>query len=185
MKRKHALVIAAILIQMVVLGATWQKAYYPTDPGPNSEWKKIHLSLQPVDPRSLFQGNYVQLRYAIHTIPRSINNLPKEVLQSGRPLYVTLEQQGEVWVATKLSAEIPDKGVFIRGRNLYWGDSGTGELTLTYGIEQFFAPKEEAETLERRTRRNWGTGPSSKMLAEVVVNREGRAGLVDIVPASE
>ena len=182
MNRQLLLALVALLVQAGVLGTTWQRAYYPTDPAPDSEWKKIYLALQPVDPRSLFQGNYVQLRYEIHSVTRSKVAATDADIQYGRSVYATLEQHGEVWSVSKVTLEPPKTGeLFITGRTRYAGNSGS--LDIIYGIEQFYAPKEAAEKLESRTRRSWN-GPSAKMVALVVVNAHGRAGLVDIVPAS-
>ena len=52
-----------ILLQIVVLGSEYLGAIYPLWTG-----EEIKLKTTPVDPRSLFRGNYARLRYGISTI---------------------------------------------------------------------------------------------------------------------
>lgn len=180
MKTRGYILLSAILIQLCVLGSTWQRAYYPSDPEADSEWKRIKLELAPVDPRSLFQGHYVQLRLGINSVPRSKITANSDELRRGSPIYLKLEEVDGVYQVAEGNTSQPTDGLFIKGIvQSYWSGSSNNSVQVTYGIEQFYAPKERAEQLENQTRR-WGNGPRAKFVAFAVLNSEGRAGLVDI-----
>jgi len=97
--------------------------------------------VEPVDPRDVFRGQYAVLGYSITTINASmLATEPDE----GETVYVTLNQEGEYWVATDASTERPD-ATCIRGEV----ESVSGEtVRVSYGIENFFAEPEEARRIE-------------------------------------
>jgi uncharacterized membrane-anchored protein len=58
-----AAVLMAIAFQIVVLAGEYLGAVYPLWTG-----QEIKLKIVPVDPRSLFRGNYARLGYSISTV---------------------------------------------------------------------------------------------------------------------
>ncbi|MFB6345444.1 MAG: GDYXXLXY domain-containing protein [bacterium] len=54
----------------------------------------VRLATEPVDPRSLFRGDYVQLRYDINTIQAR-----EHEVSDGDRVYVTLQRSDTVWEA--------------------------------------------------------------------------------------
>ena len=168
--------IAALLVglQILVLGGLWLHANYPLHFG-----EKIQLGIQPIDPRSLFRGQFVRLNYQI----ANARSIPKadgisDSLPPGTTVYVTLEQKGELWVATRLSTQKPKQGTFIRGRtrNRYW---------IIYGIEAYFADPTRAKEIEKeffRLSRELPDRRSGHSIATAVVMLapNGQASLVDI-----
>lgn len=159
------LVLVSVL-QIGVLGFEYLGAVYPL-------WSDVSVKLKtvPVDPRSLFRGNYAQLRY-------EISRLPTALYQGSRPLrenervYVTLEKGDDgIFTARAVLLEPPVEGRFVRGRvKSHWRSKD--EIHITYGIEAFFAPKHEALALERTIR--------SGAFAEVGLASNGKAALKSV-----
>lgn len=113
-----------------------------------SQGKTVKLELAPVDPRSLLQGDYVQLSYAI-------SRLDDQELEAGEKIRVVLRQQqdgvygysGYFEMAGKWNRPYqaqPDD-VIINGRT-------TGGDRIEYGIESYFVPEGTGLELERTAR---------------------------------
>ena len=156
---------AAIVLQLVVLVGMVAKAALPLWIG-----TEIRVRTVPVDPRSMFRGNYARLRYDFGTLPDDALN-EAEGLRAGEVVYVALRQgeEGEHELAD-VSLEPPSDGVFLRGRLL----GSLPPLRVRYGIEAFFAPKERALKLESELR-DGGT-------AILMVTDGGQAALKDVIP---
>ncbi|MFB9325689.1 GDYXXLXY domain-containing protein [Paenibacillus aurantiacus] len=126
----------------------------------------VKLELAPLDPRSLLQGDYVQLNYGISTPPQ------KEV--------PTLEELG---YGAKIKVVLaPDAGGVYRFSRLYLeGDAlQDGEVALNgkwegfrieYGIEHYFIPEGTGADVERTAK-----------FANVVVSRSGNGMIVGLLP---
>ncbi|MDZ7689317.1 MAG: GDYXXLXY domain-containing protein [Halobacteriales archaeon] len=103
--------------------------------------------VEPVDPRDVFRGQYAVLEYSITTL--NLTMLPSDV-EEGDTVYVTLEEEGEYWVAVDASTRTPD-ATCIRGEV----ESVRGDTArVSYGIENFFAEPEEARRIEEERWRN-------------------------------
>ena len=129
----------------------------------------IVLETIPVDPRSLFRGNYVQLKYAISDINK---NLARDRFKPGEVGYVTLKEKDGIFFATALDHEKPKSGVYIRGRVR----KVKPDYRLKYGVEAYFMPKEKALKTERSVRQgahaevyllNSGKTAISKLICEL------------------
>ncbi len=156
-----------ILFQGLVLSAEYLGAVHPLWTG-----QEIRLKTVPVDPRSLFRGNYARLRYEISSVPVSAIENPDRI-RNDEPIFVRLKR-GEDGIhdfdGAFLSA--PESGLFIRGRVIRPRSSSGRQLQVRYGIEAWFAPKEKALQLER----DLGRGA----LAVVMISASGRATLAAI-----
>ena len=103
---------------------------------------EVVLQTVPVDPRSILQGDYVILRYEIG-VPGPNGSLPWErryenIPRQGTPIYVTLRNAGDVWVAdgydfsredagpVAIQGEIDDQGMLDFGIGTYFVPEGTG-----------------------------------------------------------
>ncbi len=107
---------------------------------------------RPKDPRSLFSGDYVIIRYAINEI--DLKKIPNDLknLDYGMPVYVELEPKGAVWVPKMVRNTKPEKGVtFIKGKLLSYRDNNT-VLSVDYGIENYFVPENTGREMEKRLR---------------------------------
>lgn len=156
---------AAIAFQLLVLAGMVARAAMPLWMG-----AEIRVRTVPVDPRSMFRGNYARLRYEFGTLPEDAL-ADVEGLRAGEVVYVSLapgEEGGYEFAGASLDR--PAGGVFLRGR--LTGNSRP--LRIRYGIEAFFAPKERALKLERDLRDGGA--------AILMVTGRGRAALKDIIP---
>ncbi len=124
---------------------------------------QVVLATMPVDPRSLFQGDYVILNY-------KISRLEDELFagkRSSRPnamVYVELQPGEPVWTPVYASNEPikPAAGnVVIKGRSNYRG--------IMYGIESFLVPEGEGLAIEQL--RN----ASDRVTVRVLVAPDGAA----------
>jgi len=161
---------ATIVFQFFILTGMYVNAALPLWTG-----KEIKISTIPVDPRSMFRGNYARLRYDIsqldtHHFPES------DELRNGEVVYIVLKPSTTgLYEFSKGVLKKPDSGVFLRGRieNRHY-EKKVKSFRIKYGIEAYFAPKEKALALEKNLRVSG--------VAVLMVTKEGRARLKDVVP---
>ena len=155
---------AAIAFQVIVLAGMVARAAMPLWTG-----TQVRVATTPVDPRSVFRGNYARLNYAFSTLPWDALDGSRD-LRRGEVVYVSLDAgEDGLHHYAGASLEPPAEGVFLRGRLL----PGTIVHRVRYGIEAFFAPKEEALRLERELRDGG--------VAVLRVSAGGRAAIEDVV----
>lgn len=145
--------------------------------------REIVLEVVPVDPRSLFRGDYVILSYEISNIA-----LPEAVrrLRRGEVVYVTLQEtESGTWQVAKSSRELPvgtsADQVVLKGRVRYASAParGTpGQVRVRYGIESYFVPEGAGRELEQLVR-------EKKLSALIAVDDEGNAGIKGLVVDGE
>jgi uncharacterized membrane-anchored protein len=170
MSRLHWL-IAAVALQLGVLAMEFLGSVWPLWTG-----DEVRLEITPVDPRSMFRGNYARLAYTVATVESKLFEGPEKRLRKGEVVYVFLEQgEGEVWHATRVQLEQPLSGLFLRGRLTRTWPGTEQPLRVRYGIEAWFAPKAKALEIEQATRRR--QGEDARAYAVVAVSGSGRAAL--------
>jgi uncharacterized membrane-anchored protein len=92
--------------------------------------EKILLRTAPVDPRDLFRGDYVSLRYDISTIDLGALDV-KESFNPNERIYVILEKKPDnIFSAKSVSRELPAGMKFIQGRVQYERPSSKWEVSL-------------------------------------------------------
>lgn len=158
------LVLAVVLQVGVLVGMVVQAA------APLWTGTEIRVETVPVDPRSMFRGNYARLNYEFSSL---LEDTLSEFLglRAGEVVYTVLEPDEEnIYRMTDVVLEPPAKGVFLRGRLR----SEHAPLRVEYGIEAFFAPKEKALQLQRDL--------SGGGVALLMVTAGGRVTLKDVVP---
>ncbi|WP_101674979.1 GDYXXLXY domain-containing protein [Alloalcanivorax mobilis] len=163
-RRRIDVVIAALVPQALILLALLGYSLYPLWSG-----REIVLRTAPVDPRDLFRGQYVQLRYEINQAPMPEVGVPRV----GRQVFVQLESQDGVWQAVE-TRYTPPPGLFLRG---HITSIRTGSVGVDYGIGAWFAPPEQARALERQLR--------AGALARLRVADNGQAALIGVEPLPE
>ena len=154
-------------LQVSVLAGEYLNAVYPIWFG-----QEVKLKTIPVDPRSLFRGNYAMLNYEISNVPMS-ELQAQGGIRSGERVYVTLKPgEAGLYEADEVSLTEPGSGLFIRGR-LRPHRWDAEQANVLYGIEAFFAPKEQALALEDELRDGG--------VAVVMIAANGKATLQDVV----
>ncbi len=153
--------VLTLLFQLAVLAVEYLGSVWPLWFG-----SPVKLETVPIDPRSLFRGNYVRLDYAISEIDEK---LVKDDFRYGEVGYVTLQQDGPYFVPTGLQRTEPAEGLFIRGRvrSVY------GSHRMEYGIEAYFMPKDAALQTEREV--------AQGAAAEVYLLPSGRAAIARLL----
>jgi len=155
-------------MQLLILSGMVVKAAMPLWTG-----TEIRVKTVPVDPRSLFRGNYARLNYEIGRLPI---NVLKGVTRPriGEVVYVSLElTESGLYGVADASLDEPDEGVFLRGRIV----NHKPPYRVKYGIEAFFAPKKKALQMEK----DLGNGG----VAVLMVAESGRVALDDVVPNAQ
>ncbi|MCO7226458.1 GDYXXLXY domain-containing protein [Pleionea sp. CnH1-48] len=168
MKNKVLLgLVGVVAFQFFVLTGMYVKAAMPLWTGTEVKVKTI-----PVDPRSLFRGNYARLRYDFDRIDaKYFEN--EEKLRNGEVVYVTLKQGNDnLYHFDGATLELPKDGVFLRGRVVRHGYY-ENRYKVNYGIDAFFAPKEEALALEKDLRDGG--------IAVLMVDKGGRARIKEVI----
>jgi len=116
--------------------------------------KHILLETVPYDPRSIFRGHYVDLRYKISTLPvKLLRDVKLKDLKGAEELFVVLEKKDKYWQAKGIYKNEPkDKSaVFIRARTpnyYYYSRAQQKNIYLEYGIEAFFLNEIAAKDVE-------------------------------------
>lgn len=131
----------------------------------------VTLETAPIDPRSLFAGDYVTLGYKINEI--TANKAVLEQLKAHETVYVVLEPKGQYWVAESVQAtkpEVAQPKVAIKGRLEYKADD---KIFVQYGIENYFIPEGEGKKLERPKN-------GEVMTVKVAVDRFGNAAIAGV-----
>jgi uncharacterized membrane-anchored protein len=131
----------------------------------------VLLETRPVDPRSLFRGDYVVLRYAISTLDTALPGMSDFGERTG-PIYVTLRQDGEFWKAVSVHAARPEPAsgdVVMRGEIRYFMPKARS-VEVLYGIEEYFVPEGEGRAIEQPRQ-------DGKVSIQAAVDRFGKAGI--------
>ena len=139
--------------------------------------REIVLPVTPVDPRSLFRGDYVILGYDISQVPAPAianGSAPKP----GQKFYVTLERGADgAWKPVETAIVHPGASagdrIVLQGRldQHTWRRPRTAEpLRLRYGIESFFLPEDTGRDLEALVR-------DKKIAARIAVDSKGRVAI--------
>jgi uncharacterized membrane-anchored protein len=140
--------------------------------------RAVFLKVAPVDPRSLFLGNYMALRYDISSLDLSkIAHDPQlSHASDGDTVYVVLVPAKPWARAVEVAAAEPPRSEarpFLKGRvegvyhNTLWVD---------YGLERYYIPEAAQERVNELARRSWQTGKGRLQLTvEVAVQTDGRA----------
>lgn len=140
----------------------------------------IVLKTRPIDPRSLFRGDYVRLNYDISRL--SLNKLEGDKdFKRGDSIYVLVHKDGEFWTAQGAYHHMPktsDNQVAIKGEVKYaYGNCGRNSkdkdcisVQVKYGVENYFVPEGEGHDLER-------PHPGDVVTIQLAVDRYGNAAI--------
>lgn len=177
-------VIIILVLQSVFLGGMIAKKQNTLNHG-----KQVLLETQPVDPRSLFRGDYVVLNYTISTLfPDELEG--DDDFREHDAIYVKLRKEGDYHQAVAVYRRHPgidSETVVIKGRVTYihnqrWDPASNQmipkpEARARYGIENYFVPEGEGRKLESRD--------TGKVDIRVAVDDAGNSGIKAILVNGE
>jgi uncharacterized membrane-anchored protein len=110
--------------------------------------KQIKLQIEPLDPRSMLQGDYVRLNYTISTPPDAVRaELERQPGMSRVQVVVRPGDEAGAYVFARLHGEEPLAAgeVVLNGRVSGW-------QAIYYGIETWFVPEGTGAATERTAR---------------------------------
>lgn len=128
----------------------------------------VVLDTIPVDPRDVFRGDYVDLRYTIGNIELSKMYSDIEKPMEGQRVYIVLEKKQKFWDAKKVLKNIPTDGsIAIQGRiiNVYGNN-----IRMRYGIENYFMPEGRGKDIEELINQK-NSNSLSRVSVEIVVDK--------------
>jgi uncharacterized membrane-anchored protein len=146
----------------------------------------VYVYTEPVDPRSLFRGDYVILRY------KNITNIPKEKFKTKQTdskqkylnVYTVLKPESEnskTYILDYADLNKPVKNkVFFKGKflNSYNRFNRNKSINaIKYGIEQFFVPENQGKKIENLIR---DRNTNNKVKIKIYYDKNGRT-LVDSI----
>ena len=142
----------------------------------------VLLETEPIDPRSLFRGDYVRLNYAISRLENAEVE-GDENFERHDDIYVVLREGERFWEPVSMHREMPAHGpdsVVIRGEVQWAGGTSSDRINVRYGIENYFVPEGEGMALERPAEGEEVTilvavdGKGASAIKAVLVNGEAR-----------
>jgi uncharacterized membrane-anchored protein len=145
------------------------------------EWKVAHadrvtLAIRPIDPRSLFQGDYVTLAYEIERV-----ELPAEVnAKEGDKVWLLLQPDAEgVARPAGISLEKPSSGIAIAGTLSYFEacpeNETCREARIDYDIAQYFIAEGSGHAIE-----DAAANDQESVRVEAAIPPDGQAILVGV-----
>lgn len=180
---RNILIVA--FVQVLLLSGMVAAKQYTLNTG-----EQILLETQPIDPRSLFRGDYVRLDYTISTLP--LDELGGDnTFERHDDAWVALEKHGEYHKPVAVYHEKPEGVLAIKGRvefirNSTWNpetQTSTPDTSLVtrYGIENYFVPEDTGRELEIR----WSEQGEKRVDIRVAVDNFGKAGIKAVLVNGE
>jgi uncharacterized membrane-anchored protein len=167
-RRRRWLAVGAVAVaQSAVLGfMVWDRVQLL------KHGREIVLPIIPVDPRSLFRGDYVRLNYGLSRVPGS---LIEGSLGRGAAVYVAIARGADgVWTSVKAARALDAAGgpeaIVLKGRIEHGGGGDGRDAFVRYGIEKYFVPEGKGRELEALAR-------DKKLAAVVAVDGGGHAAI--------
>jgi len=166
--RRKIIFITAVILQAVILFSMIAKQELLLKNG-----TKVMLKCVPVDPRSLFSGDYVRLNYGISEIRKGETEAEHkkfDEFSEGDTIYVALVKNNEdrfysIADYAKTADELKKKyRVILKGTV----DDAYYALRITYGLETYFVPQNEGREIETKM---------AEVSVEVSVDEDGRSAL--------
>ncbi|WP_042346520.1 GDYXXLXY domain-containing protein [Bacillus massiliigorillae] len=123
--------------------------------------ERIVLETIPVDPTSLFYGDYMSLQLKISEVPKELlsESLMKELISHRSdeyslfsktiPVYTALEKKGDIYRAKAVSLDKPKNGLYLKGKiNSYILQYDQQNLYVDYGIDRYYVEENTGKEIE-------------------------------------
>lgn len=141
MKKKKVFILIGVFWLVIIIGFVATKEFTLRT------GEQVLLKTVPVDPRDLFRGDYVILRYKLSTL--NLNDIPADYtdFKIRDKIYVSLDEENGCGVPSKVYRNSPEtEDVFLKG---IVKDVRGKRLTVEYGIESYFVPEGKGKEIER------------------------------------
>jgi uncharacterized membrane-anchored protein len=173
---RKTLLIIAIAFQILVLAFMAAKREYIAATG-----TVVFLRTAPIDPRDLFRGDYVRLRYEASVIPiaKASPDLAELVKKNtvGTTVYAQLAiGEGGLAEVTALATTPPATGVYLKGRlaqSWRFGMAAPDTAAVEYGIEAYYV--QQGKGLEIEKQQGTRTTMQTPLEMEVAIGGDGTA----------
>lgn len=114
--------------------------------------KAIVVKTIPVDPQSLFRGDYINLNYEFSRIDLNKVKHDESYFDKGQRVFVKLSKEGGPWEAAQVSSK-PLKNiglgeVMVVGSISNWPSQNS--IHVIYGVESYFVPEGEGKHIEKK-----------------------------------
>lgn len=110
--------------------------------------KQLLLKTVPIDPRDLFRGDYVVLRYEINSLDLSKISSDYSNFKIGDEIYLAVKEENGYARPLKIYKNRPtDENLFLKGivKEVYEKRIG---IVVEYGIESYFVPEGKGREIE-------------------------------------
>jgi len=179
-------ILIVALVQLLLLCGMVGAKQYTLNTG-----EQILLETQPIDPRSLFRGDYVRLNYTINSLALE-ELVGDDIFAQHDTVWVVLRKDGEYHQPVSAHNRKPDTGhVVIKGtvRNANvsrWNAETQStepflRLDVKYGIENYFVPEGTGRELELR----WRDDEEKRVDIRVAVDSAGKSGIKAVLVNGE
>ena len=138
--------IKAMLVPAIILLGFIGYNYYTLNLG-----QEILLKTIPVDPRDLFRGDYVNLRYEISAIDLG-SMIYDRPFANGEDVFAILAKGDKFWSVTRIghySQPLQRNEVCIKGKVT---SSYENRINVEWGVESYFVPEGKGKDIEQNIR---------------------------------
>lgn len=133
MKSKKLFILTAIFWLVIIIGFIGLKEFTIRT------GEQVLLKTMPVDPRDLFRGDYIVLRYEISSLDLDKTPAERTDFKIDDKIYVSLKKENNYGIPLRVYKNIPkDEKLFLKGTVKRVRDRN---LTVEYGIESYFVPE--------------------------------------------
>jgi len=164
------LIFAAVLLQVILLFSIQIRKEMSLRSG-----KRIVVKIIPVDPRSIFRGDYINLNYEFSRLDLNKVKHDKAYFSRGQKVFVKLSKTDEEWKAIQVSGKsIMDVGaneMTLAGSVSGWPSKDV--VNIVYGIESYFVPEGKGKYIE-------GKISDKRIKAELSIDNKGYASVCKI-----
>ena len=143
--------------------------------------KEVVLPIIPVDPRSLFRGDYVRIDFPVTMVSSALFPGSDKPPRKAGPVFVTLQREGETWKPVAVSETKPTAGpdqTVMQGRlaHNWWPGLGRTphQVRINYGIERYYVQEGKGLELEKMAR-------DKKLAVVVAVDGQGRSAIKGLI----
>lgn len=153
-KKVHFIIVLAVPL-IILLGLTVKPLWTLTF------GEEISLLTVPVDPRDLFYGDYVTLRYEIEEVQKDkltedlLQKLENDTSYKAVKVYGKLIQKDQVFILEELTDKKPAGSPYLTGQMYgypYLNENNTMIFNVDFKLDRFFVPENTGMELEKLSR---------------------------------